>query len=132
MYTHTCIGFKLWGEWTMVMKPNYEFDCFCKLTFHDLLTVIVSLIVWKVGLLIVWRIEPPIRYVIILHTLGCVIVVYKLSTQVWSCMIMQFLCILLRTTINWVHPNWCILVRVIVGHSTHWFPTTRITKLSQT
>ncbi len=29
---------------------------------------------------------------------------------------------------NWVHPNWSILVRVIVGHSTHWFPNTRITK----
>jgi hypothetical protein len=27
---------------------------------------------------------------------------------------------------NWVHPNWRILVRVIIGHSMHWFPTIRI------
>jgi hypothetical protein len=41
MYKHTCIGFdmynyEIWGKWTMVMKPNYKFDCLCKLALHNL------------------------------------------------------------------------------------------------
>jgi hypothetical protein len=68
------------GEWIMIMKPNYKFDCLYKLTFHDLSMVIVSMFLWRVRPLIVWRIEPPKRYGTILHTLGCVIIVYKLGT----------------------------------------------------
>ncbi len=96
--THACIGFERWGEWIVVMKPNYEFDCLCRLAFHNLLMVLVSLIVWRVRRLIVWRIKPPRRYATILHTLGCVTIIYKLSTRVWSCMIVQFLCIIFKTS----------------------------------
>jgi hypothetical protein len=95
--THTCIGFESWGEWIMILKPNYEFDCLCRLAFHDLLMVLVSLIIWRGGPLTVWRIGPPRRYATILHTFGCVNVVYKLGTRAWYCTIVQFLCIFFKT-----------------------------------
>jgi hypothetical protein len=50
-----------------------------QMAFHNLLMVTINLIVWKIRL--------PKRYATILHTFGFVIIVYKLGTQVWSCMI---------------------------------------------